>query len=61
MAVMVGIEHVLGNLEPFVHAYGAAAVMVILTFEFWDFRFQASLCSFLLRFSPDAANYRFCL
>ncbi|MGB8899109.1 MAG: hypothetical protein WCC90_07680, partial [Methylocella sp.] len=33
MAVMVGIEHVLGNLEPFVHAYGAAAVMVILTFE----------------------------
>jgi membrane protein DedA with SNARE-associated domain len=33
MAVMVGIEHLLGNLEPFVHAYGAAAVMVILTFE----------------------------
>ena len=31
MAVMVGIEHVLGNLEPFVHSYGAAAVMVILT------------------------------
>lgn len=33
MAVMVGIEHLLGNLEPFVHSYGAAAVMVILTFE----------------------------
>ena len=27
------IEHLLGNLEPFVHEYGAAAVMVILTFE----------------------------
>ena len=33
MAFLVEIEHVLGNLEPFVHAYGAAAVMVILTFE----------------------------
>jgi membrane protein DedA with SNARE-associated domain len=33
MAVMVEIEHLLGNLEPFVHAYGAAAVMVILAFE----------------------------
>ncbi|MGH6800395.1 MAG: DedA family protein [Methylocella sp.] len=33
MANMVGIEHLLGNLEPLVHAYGAAAVMVILTFE----------------------------
>ena len=30
---MVGIEHLFGNLEPFVHDYGAAAVMVILTFE----------------------------
>jgi membrane protein DedA with SNARE-associated domain len=27
------IEHLLGNLEPFVHDYGAAAVMLILTFE----------------------------
>jgi len=27
------IEHLLGNLEPFVHEYGAAAVMVILTLE----------------------------
>jgi membrane protein DedA with SNARE-associated domain len=33
MAFLVEIERVLGNLEPFVHAYGAAAVMVILTFE----------------------------
>jgi membrane protein DedA with SNARE-associated domain len=33
MALLVEIEHILGNLEPFVHAYGAAAVMVILTFE----------------------------
>jgi hypothetical protein len=33
MALLVEVEHVLGNLEPFVHAYGAAAVMVILTFE----------------------------
>ncbi|MGH6834471.1 MAG: DedA family protein [Methylocella sp.] len=33
MAGMVEIEHLLGNLEPFVHEYGAAAVMVILTFE----------------------------
>ena len=33
MALLVEIEHVLGNLEPFVHEYGAAAVMVILTFE----------------------------
>ncbi len=33
MAFVVEIEHVLGNLEPFVHSYGAAAVMVILTFE----------------------------
>src|SRR5580704_14615979 len=32
-AEMVEIEHLLGNLEPLVHAYGAAAVMVILTFE----------------------------
>ncbi len=31
MALLVEIEHVLGNLEPFVHAYGAAAVMVVLT------------------------------
>jgi len=28
MALLVEIEHVLGNLEPFVHVYGAAAVMV---------------------------------
>jgi membrane protein DedA with SNARE-associated domain len=33
MALLVEIEHVLGNLEPFVHAYGAAAVMVVLTLE----------------------------
>ena len=33
MALLVEIEHVLGNLEPFVHAHGAAAVMVILTLE----------------------------
>jgi len=33
MAVTGGIEHLFGNLEPFVHTYGAAAVMVILTFE----------------------------
>ncbi len=31
--MIVEIEHFLGNLEPFIHAYGAAAVMVILTFE----------------------------
>ncbi len=34
MAFVVEIEHLLGNLEPLVHEYGAAAVMVILTFEF---------------------------
>ncbi|MGH6851916.1 MAG: DedA family protein, partial [Methylocella sp.] len=33
MAIVGEIEQFLGNLEPFVHAYGAAAVMVILTFE----------------------------
>jgi membrane protein DedA with SNARE-associated domain len=33
MAFVGEIEHVLGNLEPFVHEYGAAAVMLILTFE----------------------------
>jgi membrane protein DedA with SNARE-associated domain len=33
MAFGVEIEHLFGNLEPFVHTYGAAAVMVILTFE----------------------------
>ena len=33
MAVIVEIEHLLQNLEPLVHAYGAAVVMVILTFE----------------------------
>jgi len=33
MAFVVEIEHFLGNLEPLVHEYGAAAVMVILTFE----------------------------
>ncbi|HUI22587.1 MAG TPA: DedA family protein [Methylocella sp.] len=33
MAAIAGIEHLFGNLEPFVHEYGAAAVMVILTFE----------------------------
>ena len=33
MALLVEIEHILGNLEPLVHAYGAAAVMVILTCE----------------------------
>jgi membrane protein DedA with SNARE-associated domain len=31
--LIVDIEHLLGNLEPLVHEYGAAAVMVILTFE----------------------------
>ena len=33
MPFVVEIEHLLGNLEPLVHDYGAAAVMVILTFE----------------------------
>ncbi|MGQ0445850.1 MAG: DedA family protein [Beijerinckiaceae bacterium] len=33
MAFLVEIEQILGNLEPFIHAYGAAAVMVILAFE----------------------------
>ncbi|MGH6842443.1 MAG: DedA family protein [Methylocella sp.] len=33
MAFLVEVEHILGNLEPFIHAYGAAAVLVILTFE----------------------------
>ena len=33
MAFVAEIEHILGNLEPLVHAYGAAAIMVILTFE----------------------------
>ena len=33
MPFVVEIEHLLGNLEPLVHEYGAAAVMVILTFE----------------------------
>ncbi|TPV99444.1 MAG: putative membrane protein [Beijerinckiaceae bacterium] len=33
MALMVGIEHLFGNLEPFIHAYGAVAVTVILAFE----------------------------
>ena len=30
---MVGIERLLGDLEPFIREYGAAAVMVILTGE----------------------------
>jgi membrane protein DedA with SNARE-associated domain len=30
---MVEIEHLFGDLEPFVHEYGATAVLVILTFE----------------------------
>ena len=33
MALTVETEHLFGNLEPFVHEYGAATVMVILTFE----------------------------
>jgi len=33
VTLLVEIEHILGNLEPFVHEYGAAAVMIILTFE----------------------------
>jgi membrane protein DedA with SNARE-associated domain len=33
MPAMVEIAHLFGNLEPFVHAHGAVAVMVILTFE----------------------------
>lgn len=33
MALMADIQRILGDLEPFVHAYGVAAVMVILTFE----------------------------
>ena len=33
MALTVETEHLFGNLEPFVHEYGAAAVMIILTFE----------------------------
>jgi hypothetical protein len=32
MALLVEIEHILGNLEPLVHEYGAA-VMIMLTFE----------------------------
>lgn len=52
------IEHLLCNLEPFVHEYGAAAVMVILTLEFLDFLCLASFFSFLHRFSRDAVNYR---
>lgn len=33
MAVTAEIEHVFGNLAPYIHTYGAAAVVVILTFE----------------------------
>ena len=33
MALTVETEHLFGNLEPLVHEYGAATVMVILTFE----------------------------
>jgi membrane protein DedA with SNARE-associated domain len=33
MAVTVEIEHLFGNLPPYVHHYGAAAVTVILTLE----------------------------
>ena len=36
MPFVVEIEHLLGNLEPLVHDYGAAAVMIILTFESLD-------------------------
>ena len=61
MAFVVEIEHVLGNLEPLVHEYGAAAVMVILTFESLGLPLPGESCSFLLRFSRGAANYRSCL
>lgn len=30
---MMGIEHILGSLEPLIHSYGSLAVTVILTFE----------------------------
>ncbi len=33
MPASAGIAHLFGNLEPFVHEYGAAAVAVILTLE----------------------------
>jgi membrane protein DedA with SNARE-associated domain len=33
MAVTAEIEHLLGSFAPFIHEYGVAAVMVILTFE----------------------------
>lgn len=33
MAVPVEIEHLFGNLAPFIHHYGAAAVTAVLTFE----------------------------
>ncbi|MBO0732857.1 MAG: DedA family protein [Methylocapsa sp.] len=33
MAVTAEIEHLFGNLAPYIHSYGAAAVVVILTFE----------------------------
>ena len=58
---MVEIEHLLGNLEPFVHAYGAAAVMVILTFESLGLPLPGESLLILLRFSRDAVNYRSCL
>lgn len=33
MAIGLEIEHLLGNLEPLIHTYGAIVVFVILTFE----------------------------
>jgi membrane protein DedA with SNARE-associated domain len=33
MAVTVEFEHLFGNLAPYVHQYGAAAVTAVLTFE----------------------------
>ncbi len=33
MAVTVEIEHLFGNLAPYIHHYGAAAVTAVLTFE----------------------------
>ncbi len=33
MAVTAEIEHLFGNLAPFIHHYGAAAVTAVLTFE----------------------------
>jgi membrane protein DedA with SNARE-associated domain len=58
MAVTAEIEHLFGNLAPYVHHYGAAAVTVILTLESIGFPLPGeSLLIFASRFLRRAAKY----